>query len=58
MTYVQFKGEGNAPSLSFGNNREGIIVLDAEFTKCEMQVTDRYMKGQVNVSGQIWIDEN
>ena len=58
MTYVQFKGEGKASALSFGNGRQGIIVLDAEFTKCETQVTDRYMKGQVNVSGQIWIDEN
>jgi hypothetical protein len=58
MTYVQFKGEGKAPSLSFGNDGQGIIVLDAEFTKCETQVTDKDMKGQVNVTGHIWIDEN
>jgi hypothetical protein len=58
MTYVQFKGEGKAPALSFGNDEQGIIVLDAEFTKCETQDTNIYMKGQVNVTGHIWIDEN
>jgi hypothetical protein len=53
MTYVQFKVEGKAPGLSFGNDEQGIIVLDAEFTKCETQVIGRYMKGQVNVTGNI-----
>jgi hypothetical protein len=35
-----------------------MIVVDAELTKCETQVTYIYMKGQVNVTGHIWIEEN